>query len=483
MIRFKSIKWKLQIYQLSFFMLVITALLVGLFIYEKNSQLTRTDCELSQLREPLFVRHIIIEDIRNRRRHRRGENAKVNVQRDQSRAENRAKKRGGADDLPNLEQDRVLITERKLYAKIWNDKHELVHTAGNPPEGTDFPTEFTDQTGRHFRWRNGNRELVYVANRKAVGLIGKPKSLIYADLESLATKLIVLWFIILIVSIAIGLVTSRIVIAPIKAISKIASDIEKGKLDERIPECMAGLELEELSSMLNRSFDKLTENSKKQAKFTTDASHELKTPLTIISNELHWLKSAELDAEETNTSVDLCMSTVSHMNEIVRHLLDLARLEAGSDLVSLQEIDLKSISGEVANMMEREFEAKQLTFTEEIESVVVLADPLRLAQVLINLVANAVDHTPPNGTIRFYSEVNDDSVSLHVVDSGEGIASADLENIFDRFYQGDESRNSAGLGLGLSISQALIKEHGSEIKVESELKKGSHFSFSLKRVS
>jgi two-component system sensor histidine kinase ResE len=205
-----------------------------------------------------------------------------------------------------------------------------------------------------------------------------------------------------------------------------------------------------------------------------DVSHELKTPLTAMRGYLETLHMAdvELDADTRERYFSTIERETLRLDRIVQDLLDLARLETGVGTLDVRLFAMRRLFEHVVQRHEHEARLRaislRLSVTDEADQVV--ADPDRLEQVVENLVANAMRHTPSGETIELCARIDGDAVIVSVVDSGEGIAREHLPYVFDRFYKVDGARtnnNAAGSGLGLSIARAIVERHHGSIRAVS----------------
>ena len=215
--------------------------------------------------------------------------------------------------------------------------------------------------------------------------------------------------------------------------------------------------------------------------FVANVSHELRTPLTSIKAMAETL----LDGARTDEAVAprFLQTIMRESDRLVRlstDLLDLSRVEA----VGLEKtpIDLASLVSEVAGRLASQAEKADITLSNTIRSpLVAAADRDEMAQVLVNLLDNAIAYTPRGGFVTLSSHETSDSVTISVSDTGIGILSHDIPRLFERFYRADKARSraSGGTGLGLSIVKHIVENHGGTVRVESEYNKGSVFSFTL----
>ena len=205
-----------------------------------------------------------------------------------------------------------------------------------------------------------------------------------------------------------------------------------------------------------------------------DVSHELKTPLTAMRGYIETLRMPEvvLDAERRDRYFETIDRETRRLERIVKDLLDLARYEHGSVVLQRRLFDIERLFENVAGRHEREAHTRGVAIRIHVDPHAdqVVADPDRIEQAIENLVGNALRHTPSGGTITLRAAQADGVATLSVSDTGAGIAPEHLPHLFERFYKADTARaaESAGSGLGLSITKAIVKRHGGTIRVTSQ---------------
>jgi signal transduction histidine kinase len=264
------------------------------------------------------------------------------------------------------------------------------------------------------------------------------------------------------------LITGRI-LAPLREVSQTTRRISESDLSLRIPVRGKG-ELAELAQTFNDMMDRLQEAFQSQQEFINDASHELRTPITIIQGHLDLMGD---DPEEQAEVLELVYSELDRMNRFVNDLLVLAK--AGRpDFIRLESIDLKPFTEEIFT------KARVIAACDcQLEGQGIgemQTDPQRLTQAILNLVENANQHTPITGTIAIGSSRSRKQTRFWVRDTGVGIADNDQQRIFERFARASDTvRRSEGAGLGLAIVQAITKGLGGRIELKSAPGKGSTF--------
>lgn len=205
-----------------------------------------------------------------------------------------------------------------------------------------------------------------------------------------------------------------------------------------------------------------------------DVSHELKTPLTAMRGYVKTMRMPEvaLDHDRRARYLETIERETLRLDRIVKDLLDLARYENGAVSLDVRVFDIERVFQHVVRRHEQETESRGIAVSVEVEPEAdqVVADPDRIEQVIEDLMANAIRHTPSGGTIALRATAAEGSAVLSVADSGHGIAPEHLPYVFDRFYKVDPARvaEGTGSGLGLSIAKAIVARHGGTISVTSK---------------
>lgn len=272
-------------------------------------------------------------------------------------------------------------------------------------------------------------------------------------------------------------------VRPIQQISQTASQVTVTHLDRRIELQNLDTELVPLARVLNDTFQRLEHSFQRLNQFTADASHELRTPLAVIQSQVELALSQPRSAESYQQTLETCQRSAERMSSLVDGLLLLARSDSERMNLRLAPTDLRLIAEDAV----AQFHDKALTLQIELDCVTpetevrVSADPTFLGQVPMNLIQNALQHTPEKGTVTVQVTTDRDSAFLIVSDSGCGIAADHLPLLFDRFYRIDKarSRRDGGSGLGLAICRSLVEAHDGTITCESTPGAGSRFIVKL----
>ena len=321
---------------------------------------------------------------------------------------------------------------------------------------------------------------------RMVGIVqvGSPLEEIEEALRQLLLILLVAVPSVLILAVVGGLFLANKALRPVDEITNTARKIgSSGDLSQRIRlKRKVDDEIGRLAATFNEMIAKV-ENSFQQIKrFTADASHELKTPLTILRGEIEVGLKRLRTPEEYQKILASNLEEVKHMSRMVEDLLTLARADMGALELRKEVVDLGGLVREVWEEVRLWAEDKgvELLFQEDGEARV-MGDRGRLRQLALNLIDNAIKYTPSGGRVELRVVRDGDEVTFSVADTGEGIPPEDLQRIFERFYRVDKarSRQRGGTGLGLSICKWIAEAHGGKISAESELGRGSKFHVSL----
>lgn len=277
-------------------------------------------------------------------------------------------------------------------------------------------------------------------------------------------------------------------LVPVDQIITEVEEISDGRsLYRRLAQPMIKDEFGRLAETLNLMMARLERSFVSLRRFTADASHELKTPLTVLRAGVERAITTPGLPPETLPVLEETLQEVNRMTELVDALLTLARADEGRAPLHREPVDLREIvaeSQETGELLAEEARvAIVVTMTER--PVVLEVDRSRIRQLLLNLLTNAVKYTPAGGRVEIRLSDEPARVVLAVADSGIGIAPGDLPHIFDRFYRADTARTRTGerpgAGLGLAICKWIAEAHGGEISVQSRPGRGTTFTVTLPR--
>jgi len=281
---------------------------------------------------------------------------------------------------------------------------------------------------------------------------------------------------------------SRRALAAVDQIITEVREITDGRsLHRRLAEPLVKDELGRLAETLNQMMTRLERSFAALRRFTADASHELKTPLTVLRAGVERAITTPNLPQDTLATLEETLQEIKRMTELVDALLTLARADEGIAPLHREPVDLRAIVEEVRETGEllAEESGVRVDVATPPEPMVVSVDATRIRQLILNLLTNAVKYTPPGGTVRMQLGAADGRVILSVADTGIGIAPGDLPHIFDRFWRADSARTRTGerpgAGLGLAISKWIAEAHGGRIDVVSRPGRGTTFTVTLPR--
>lgn len=220
-----------------------------------------------------------------------------------------------------------------------------------------------------------------------------------------------------------------------------------------------------------------------QKRFISDASHELRTPITAMKSLFEvTLRDKKLNLKESKNVINTGIDQTNRLQKLSDSLLEISRFENNFQKINFETLDFTKIITDSIKQIEPKAKAKKIKLISRIEPSKIFGDHHRLVEFFIIFIDNAIKYSPNNTTIKIISKVQKKQIITKIIDQGIGISDADLPHIFDRFYQSDIARtktNESGYGLGLSIAQKISQLHHGQIKVKSEVDRGTNFTLSL----
>ncbi|MEW6545153.1 MAG: heavy metal sensor histidine kinase [Nitrospirota bacterium] len=286
----------------------------------------------------------------------------------------------------------------------------------------------------------------------------------------------------LLVALAGGWFLAGRALRPVEAVTEAARRIAAGDLSQRLAVPSARDEIGRLAATFNEMIARLDASFQQIRRFSADASHELRTPLTVLKGEAELALRRPRSAEDYRLVLESALEEIDRMARIVDELLFLSRADLGEVKLACKPVRLEALLEDVQRQAAVLGQDKQVQVTiPRAESCTVSGDELRLHELILNLVDNAVKYSQVGGTVELMLARDRDRARLTVADSGIGIAPEEQARIFDRFYRTETARahDKRGTGLGLSICKWIAEAHRGLIEVESQVGKGSRFTLTL----
>jgi signal transduction histidine kinase len=327
-----------------------------------------------------------------------------------------------------------------------------------------------------------------------VALLASPRRGLRTVLKDIASRFLQAGLVALGISIILALVVARSIAQPLQRITSATEEIARGNYDQTLA-ITSPDEIGRLATSFNTMVREVKASRQAQRDFVANVSHELKTPLTSIQGFSQAILDGTADDEiNRHRSVEIISSEANRMSRLVDELLDLARIESGQIQMLCESVDLSRVLEVCVEKFALRAKENNVALTLDVPVLPpVTGDKDRLAQVFINLLENALKHTPPTGKVTVkalestkklpqkVTPTATSMVEITITDTGAGIPPQDLEHIFERFYQVDKSRSGTnrGVGLGLTIAKQIVEAHKGTIRVESVRDLGTKFTVVL----
>ena len=332
----------------------------------------------------------------------------------------------------------------------------------------------SNYTEKLFEIKNLDNEII--GNIK----IGSYGSLYYMDndvdfLKEINKVITSIGIVMVLITIFIAILISNNISKPVEVVSNMANLIGDGDYDNKIDYDSNIVEIDVLIKSINNLSAKLEEQENLRKRLTTDISHELRTPLTSIQTHLEAMIDGiwEPDTERLNSVNE----EVIRLTNLVNQLQNLAKFDSEKSKLNLAKVNVKNLIMNVVYNNQGKALEKNINIECDLESIDSYLDKDKISQVIVNLLSNAIRYTNNGGKIFISSYKENNNLKIQFKDNGIGIPKENIKYIFERFYRVDESRskNTGGIGVGLTIVKSIIDLHQGTIEVRSELNKGSEF--------
>ena len=268
---------------------------------------------------------------------------------------------------------------------------------------------------------------------------------------------------------------------PIEKIRSIAEKINEGNdLSRRINLGKGNDELSTLANTFDTMFDRLQSSFENEARFTSDVSHELRTPVSVIISQCEYGIENSQSLEEAKDTLKIVLQESKKVSRLISQLLTLARIDRGHQKLNIEVLNISELAEIVIDSQKSSADKKNIAINENITpNIHIKGDEIMIMRLFINLISNAITYGKENGNILVEVFKNNNKIIGKISDNGIGISEENIEKIWKRFFQADPSRTGENAGLGLSMVKWIVEAHKGTISVESELGKGSIFTFEL----
>lgn len=441
---FLNIKTKLTLWY-TFFMVVLVGGILGILV--EFTDMTLLTNQKSQLVE---VVEDVIEDIEE------------------------------GDDFDNFDDG--------VYILLYNENGEYL--SGSLP--FNFPIEYPFKLGQVQEIKEKDRGF-YVYDKKIVTEGGEKIWIrgVFSDIQinqltqTIVTGAFLILPILVILSTVIGYFITKKAFLPVKKIQETAQNItESNELSLRIGLPKGRDEITKLANTIDEMLERLDKSFQKEKQFTSDASHELRTPVTVILAESEYILKHGEDMEEARESMEIINRQAEKISGLINQLLFFSRADRGDLKLKLEIVNIVKTIEELKNDNSIEAEKKNIIITYEnnLKNYEYIVDKIMFIRAIQNIIQNAINYGKENGKIEIESFEKNEYFAIKVKDDGIGIAEKNLQKIWDRFYQVDESRTTKSMGLGLSMVKLIVEKHEGYVEVESELGKGTAFTLYFKKL-
>lgn len=469
---FHSLRWRLQLWHGLILLVVITAFCVSAHRLAWTKQLRVIDRGIREADARLFAILLEASDPADDRE-------------DFVPGQITAWLRGGSVVLPATAA--VLFQGKpsgNFYFSLRDSDGRVFLQSEQAPTDLFLPIAESNAFDAHWRTVDGRREAIRISPFGLRSVVGRDITPELEEMQTLAWSLAASGLAVWLLGLLGGWWLAGRAIQPITAISRTAARIADGNLAERINTSGTDSELDQVSRVLNHTFEQLHATFEQQKQFTADAAHELRTPVTILLSETERIlrRDRERTPGEYCDVIRNCHDVATRMRHLIEALLVLARQDGGG-AVRLEPVDLAGILRQAAEQHRPLAAARELELELDLRPASCRGDAAALSILAANLVANAIQHHHGHGRgrVSIATGRQDDLATITVSDDGPGIPAEDLPHVFERFYRAEKARTSTAghAGLGLAIAQRVVENHGGVITASSPEGRGATFVVQL----
>ncbi|MCR4692370.1 MAG: HAMP domain-containing histidine kinase [Firmicutes bacterium] len=372
-----------------------------------------------------------------------------------------------------------------VYTIIYDEAHNVL--GGTLPFGISDELKiqkdvFRSDTYNGSKFYEFDREITTNQGKFFIKGIAAAGDEEYGAQSALKTNILFSLITILLAAIGGYLIISRAFV-PVKKISDTAEEISKSNnLSERIDLGEGRDEIYHLANVFDKMLDKIEKSFEKEKQFTSDASHELRTPVAVIMSECEYMEECAKTADEYKESASSIKRQAKRMSKLISELLTISRMDNNKIKTSFEDVDISELVTFVCDEQE-EIRDKKIALVRNIsQGITAKADRFLLTRAFVNLISNAYQYIGDGDKIEVSLTSQNDKILFSVKDNGMGISEDDLLKIWDRFYQADTARTfdeNGSMGLGLPMVKWIAEAHGGKVSVKSEINEGSLFTFEL----
>ena len=370
-----------------------------------------------------------------------------------------------------------------LETNAFNSPDSLLE-ALNEKNQFSFSAAYNTIMLNNLEYRTYARPITTPLRKKFQLIVVTPMDRLYESLNQLKLIFVIICPIALIIFGFIGFIFTRRAFAPVRAITQTAAAISSQSLEKRVPIGKSEDEIAQLAKTFNQMIERLHKTFISQQRFIADASHDIRTPLTVIQMELELLLNSKDLSQKSELAIQTCLIEIDSLGKLAENLLFLARADSQQLLTDKKVFRIDELILECVSQLNTIAKSKNIVFKININKPLeIKADEPMIRRMIFNILDNALKYSTPNEAVGIMIGNNSTEVLIQVNNNGIPIPEELLAKIFDRFQRAERSRTSKGFGLGLAIVKAIVDVHNGKITIESNEKKGTSFTISLPLIS